>query len=52
LRDAPDGGIEASIPVANPEAFIGWLLSFDDSAELLEPAQLRQRLIDRVGEGR
>ena len=52
LLDAPDGGIEASIPVANAEAFIGWLLSFDDNAELLEPAELRQRLIDRVGEGR
>ncbi len=52
LEDAEDGGFVASLPVANPEAFIGWLLSFDDSAELLEPPELRQRLIDRVGEGR
>lgn len=52
LEDAADGGIEASIPVANPEAFIGWLLSFDDNAELLAPPELRQRLIDRVREGR
>ena len=47
-----DGGLDAELSVANPEAFIGWLLSFDDKAELLEPAELRQRLIDRVrGEG-
>jgi predicted DNA-binding transcriptional regulator YafY len=52
LTDASDGGIDAVIPVANPEAFIGWLLSFDASAELLEPVSLRQRLIDRVAEGR
>jgi proteasome accessory factor B len=52
LQDDADGGIEAMIPVANPEAFIGWLLSFDDNAELLEPPELRQRLIDRVREGR
>lgn len=52
LIESGDGGFVASLPVANPEAFIGWLLSFDDSAELLEPPELRQRLIDRVGDGR
>ncbi|MCP4307241.1 MAG: WYL domain-containing protein [bacterium] len=52
LHEDSDGGIEAMIPVANPEAFIGWLLSFDDNAELLEPPELRQRLVDRVAEGR
>ena len=52
LVTAADGGIDATIPVANPEAFIGWLLSFDDNAELLGPHHLRQRLIDRVREGR
>jgi predicted DNA-binding transcriptional regulator YafY len=52
LIERPDGGVDAHIPVANPEAFIGWLLSFDDKAELLAPPQLRQRLVDRVrGEG-
>jgi len=45
---AGDGGIEALMPVANPEAFIGWLLSFDDHAELIEPPALRSRLLDRV----
>lgn len=46
-----DGAIEAEIPVANAEAFIGWLLSFDDKAELLAPAELRERLVARVGAG-
>jgi predicted DNA-binding transcriptional regulator YafY len=36
------------MPVANPEAFIGWLLSFGDKAELLEPVELRERLVERV----
>ncbi len=52
LIEAADGGIEAVIPVANPEAFIGWLLSFDDNAELLDPPELRQRLVDRVRVGK
>jgi hypothetical protein len=34
--------------VANPEAFIGWLLAFDDKAELVAPPELRSRLISRV----
>lgn len=51
LSEQADGSLDAEIPVANPEAFIGWLLSFDDSAELVAPQELRQRLIDRVREG-
>jgi predicted DNA-binding transcriptional regulator YafY len=43
-----DGSIEATLPVANPEAFIGWLLAFDAHAELLSPPSLRTRLIERV----
>jgi proteasome accessory factor B len=43
-----DGNLEATLQVANPEAFIGWLLAFEDSAEVLGPPRLRDRLIDRV----
>jgi predicted DNA-binding transcriptional regulator YafY len=43
-----DGGIEADLAVRNPEALIGWLLAFDEHAELLEPPELRRRLIERV----
>ncbi|MBT8207402.1 MAG: WYL domain-containing protein, partial [Acidimicrobiia bacterium] len=42
------GGITATMSVANIEAFIGWMLGFDDGAEILEPESLRNRLIDRV----
>jgi proteasome accessory factor B len=48
-----DGGaIEVGLKVANPEAFLGWLLSFDDQAELLDPPELRAALVARVEEGR
>jgi len=44
----PDGGVELSLRVANPDALIGWVLSFEDGAEIIEPAELRQRIIERV----
>ena len=52
VTELPNRGIEAELPVANPEAFIGWLLSFDDKAELLGPPEMRRRLVDRVAEGK
>ena len=50
-EEQSDGSLRAEIPVANPEAFIGWMLSFDDAAEILEPPELRNRLIDLVRGG-
>jgi proteasome accessory factor B len=46
-----DGTLRVELPVANPEAFIGWLLSFDDAAELVAPPELRERLVARLREG-
>jgi proteasome accessory factor B len=43
-----DGNLEATLQVANPEAFIGWILAFEDAAEVLAPDGLRSRLVDRV----
>jgi len=43
-----DGALVATIPVANNEAFIGWVLSFGDGAEVLGPPALRQAIVDRV----
>ena len=43
-----DGTLEARIPVATAEAFIGWLITFDDRVELLGPAELRGRFVARV----
>ncbi len=48
IVERADGSFEAQIPVANPDAFIGWLLGFDDHAVILEPQALRNRLLDRV----
>lgn len=48
LLEATDGGVRARVRVANPEAFVGWILGFDDKAEVVEPAELRQMVVDRV----
>jgi predicted DNA-binding transcriptional regulator YafY len=48
ITEQLDGGFVATIRVANPDAFIGWLISFEDAAELLEPEELRTRLVSRV----
>lgn len=48
VSDTQDGSVTADISVANVDAFIGWLLSFEDKAEVLEPEGLRRALIDRV----
>lgn len=46
--ELPDGGLEAKLRVANPEAFVGWMLSFDADAEIVSPRNLRQLLLDKV----
>ncbi len=43
-----DGNLTATLQVANPEAFIGWILAFDDQAEVLAPPELRTMLLERV----
>ncbi|MBT8198716.1 MAG: WYL domain-containing protein [Acidimicrobiia bacterium] len=48
ISEASDGSVTAEIPVRNRDAFIGWILGFDDSAELLGPPDLRSALIERV----
>jgi predicted DNA-binding transcriptional regulator YafY len=44
----PKGGLEATVPVANRDAFIGWVLSFGDGVEIVGPQELRAELRDRV----
>jgi proteasome accessory factor B len=43
-----DGSIAATVPVANSDAFVGWILSFDASAEIVAPQELRDLLVARV----
>jgi proteasome accessory factor B len=47
-RDTDDGGLEVTVPVANREAFIGWVLSFGEGAEVVEPEELRKAVVQRV----
>ncbi|MFQ5948603.1 MAG: helix-turn-helix transcriptional regulator [Acidimicrobiia bacterium] len=43
-----DGALVATLPVANPEALVGWILGFEDAAEVLDPPELRERVLARV----
>jgi len=43
-----DGSLTATMRVANPSAFVGWIISFEDAAEIVQPEELREQLIDRV----
>jgi proteasome accessory factor B len=44
----PDGSIEATLTVRHLDAFMGWILSFGDQAEVLGPESVRRAVIDRV----
>lgn len=46
--DEPDGHLETTVPLANKDAFIGWVLSFGPSAEVLSPPELRDEIRSRV----
>ncbi len=48
VMESDDGALEVRFRVANEDAFIGWLLGFADNAELVAPADLRERLVARV----
>jgi predicted DNA-binding transcriptional regulator YafY len=39
------------LPVSHDASFIGWVLGFDDRAEILGPSDLRSRLIEHVEAG-
>ena len=45
---ADDGPLQAAVPVTNRDAFIGWVLSFGPSAEVLSPPELREEIRDRI----
>ena len=46
-----DGSIEAELEVAAPAAFLGWLVGFEDQAELIAPPELRRRFVSYVEAG-
>lgn len=43
-----DGSITARLPVSNPDAFVGWVLAFEDRAVIESPPELRSMLVSRV----
>lgn len=46
-----DGSIEAEIDVAAPAAFLGWIIGFEERAEITAPPDLRRRFISYVEAG-
>lgn len=46
--EGSDGSLEATLHVANRAAFVGWLLAFEDHAEIIAPPELRAQLVQRV----
>lgn len=43
-----DGSVVATVEVAATEAFLGWLVGFEDRAEIVDPATLRDRYLVMV----
>jgi len=46
--DEPAGELVATVPVANHDALVGWVLSFGSSAEVIEPDSLREEIRAKV----
>lgn len=44
----PKGELVTEVSVSNTDAFVGWILSFGTSAEVIEPAELRLAVAERV----
>ena len=44
-----DGSLVARLRVASVQAFIGWMIGFEDAAEVLSPAEVRRDLVEHVG---
>jgi len=48
LDHEPDGSLLITLDVANPDAFVGWVLGFGQSAEVLAPPDMRERIVARI----
>jgi len=46
----PKSELTTTVDVANRDAFVGWVLSFGTSAEVLGPPEMREAIATRVGE--
>jgi predicted DNA-binding transcriptional regulator YafY len=50
VEEEAGGGLLARFPVSSQEAFIGWMVGFEDAAEVLSPPEMRVALLAHVGE--
>lgn len=50
IEEFPDGSLTARLRVGSIAAFIGWLIGFEDQAEVLDPPAVRTRILEHVGE--
>jgi proteasome accessory factor B len=48
IEELEDGTLRVRMPVASRDAFVGWVLGFEDAAVILEPDDLRAHLIEHV----
>ena len=46
----PSADLTATVDVANRDAFVGWVLSFGTSAEVLDPPEMREAIAVRITE--
>lgn len=46
--DLPDGGVELRFHASDENELMGWVLSFGNGAELIEPANIRDKLLGEV----
>ena len=49
IERRPDGSIMANVEIAALAAFLGWLIGFEDHAEIVEPQDFRDRYLALVG---
>jgi predicted DNA-binding transcriptional regulator YafY len=49
--EGDDGSVTARFTVGRVDAFIGWLIGFDDRAEVVGPSEVRTRFVEHVRGG-
>lgn len=49
--EGDDGSLTARFAVARVDAFIGWMIGFDDRAEILGPSDVRERFVAHLRGG-
>ncbi len=47
-RDEEDGSLRATLDVANLDAFVGWMIGFEDQAEIVAPPEVRDHYVTHL----